>query len=551
MPVSVVSATPTVTAQGVGAPTLVLQPGTVITAQVLSVLDANLVRIAIANLTLDVQSQVALQAGTTLNLAVSQTAQGGVQLAIVPAGASAGQAATATAGNAVATAATIASGQATDTSAIARTGSTPAATVTAFTLTPAETAAVIAASQAAAARQGGLSTLFANLGATVESLPAPLQQAAAQLLAARPALTPAIDAGTIETAFQNSGLFLEAGLAGGPPLPGLAGGPPDLKAALLVLRQVLSTLGDQAAAPVGGNQVNPAAAVAETADATAHGAGSALSPGAVPQAGGAAALEAAIVLLAGEEAAPLVPADASQASARVAALNLLQEVEAQASSSPTAATTSQAAASAEAAPNALRAPATAAAAAPPPPFRGAPPSAQAVASPTIAADAATHEVVRRLATDTDGAIARQTLLQIASLPGQADAGAADRMTARWNFEIPFATPQGTAVAQFEISGDGGGQAVGAVQKVWRARFTLNVEPTGPVHATVTFAGGTTSVRMWAERPQTAAQLRANQSQLTAALRQADLEPGDIVIGDGAPPQLAIAAPAGRFLDRAT
>ena len=55
---------------------------------------------------------------------------------------------------------------------------------------------------------------------------------------------------------------------------------------------------------------------------------------------------------------------------------------------------------------------------------------------------------------------------------------------RWNFEIPFATPQGTAMAQFEISRDGGGNEVEAAKRVWRARFSLDVEPAGPVHALV-------------------------------------------------------------------
>jgi hypothetical protein len=85
--------------------------------------------------------------------------------------------------------------------------------------------------------------------------------------------------------------------------------------------------------------------------------------------------------------------------------------------------------------------------------------------------------------------------------------------------------------------------------VWRARFSLDVEPNGPVHALVSLSGGRTSVRMWAERPATAAQLRINAPQLSHALREAALEPGDIVIGDGAPPKPA-PPPAGHFLDRA-
>jgi hypothetical protein len=112
------------------------------------------------------------------------------------------------------------------------------------------------------------------------------------------------------------------------------------------------------------------------------------------------------------------------------------------------------------------------------------------------------------------------------------------------------TPQGTAMAQFEISRDGGGgEELEAVKRVWRARFSLDVEPAGPVHALVSLTGDKTSVRMWAERPATAAQLRAGAAQLSHALAKAELTPGDIVVRDGTPPQSA-PAPAGHFLDRA-
>ena len=105
------------------------------------------------------------------------------------------------------------------------------------------------------------------------------------------------------------------------------------------------------------------------------------------------------------------------------------------------------------------------------------------------------------------------------------------------------------MAQFEISRDGGGNEVEAAKRAWRARFSLNVEPAGPVHALISLTGDRTSVRMWAERPQTAAQLRAGAAELSQALSQAELTPGDIVIRDGAPPQ-PTPAKAGHFLDRA-
>ena len=188
---------------------------------------------------------------------------------------------------------------------------------------------------------------------------------------------------------------------------------------------------------------------------------------------------------------------------------------------------------------------------PPPPFRGAQPTAQPVVSPSIAPDAPLSTTAHHLLDDTDAAIARQTLLQVASLPDRIDVAGPkiDATTPRWNFEIPFVTPQGTAMAQFEISRDGAASEAEAAKRVWRARFSLDVEPSGPIHALVSLVGEKTSVRMWAERPATAAQLRAGAAELSQALTRAELQPGEIVIRDGEPPQAA-PAKAGHFLDRA-
>src|ERR1700719_1693299 len=91
MPIVIQPNVPLVAAQGVTAP-VVLQPGSVISAKVLQVLGNDTVRIAIGSQSIDVLSQVPLQAGQTLQLAVSQTGDG-IRLAMVnqPASAAASQ----------------------------------------------------------------------------------------------------------------------------------------------------------------------------------------------------------------------------------------------------------------------------------------------------------------------------------------------------------------------------------------------------------------------------------------------------------------------------
>jgi hypothetical protein len=489
MPVAINPVFPVVTAQGAAAGAA-LQPGTVIDAQVLAQLGADKVRIAIANLTIEALTEVPLQSGDRLQLAVSQTPQG-VRLQIVP-----GEGGVASPGTQAS------AGEASASARVAQPGAPVQAAASGRALTDLEALAVSAAVQVAAARQGSLSPLFANLGAVASSqaLPQTLQQAAAQLLARRPVLGESLTGDDIKTAFRESGLFFNQALAGG-------SAPADLKAVLTVFRQtVASWLGEAAAPEAASPPLSP------VADETA------LPDIRMPMAAGRAAAEAEADMTALLRNLPKGVRDAM--AELLAAEGRLTPARAESAHGTV----------------------------PPPPFRGAAPSAQPALPSSIAPDDPVVVVAHRLIADVDAALARQTLLQAASLPDAAGARAEAAMP-RWNFEIPFATPQGTAIAQFEISRDGGGATAEPARRAWQARFSLDVEPTGPVHALVSLSGARTSVRMWAERPATAAQLRLNVPQLSHALREAALEPGDIVIGDGAPPRPA-PPPAGHFLDRA-
>lgn len=517
-------------------PDLVLQAGSVVDAKVVSVLADNLVRIAIANLSMDVMSEVSLTPGQNLQLTVSQN-DGTIRLAVVN---GAGEASV---------------DQVTLTPMVASLVDSPplapSATAVRNRLTPTEQVAVTVASAEAVTKQGSQAPLFANLASVVtgSDLPVGLKQAVLDVLAQQTPLNAALDGGDIESAFQKSGLFLEASFAAG--MAPSSGATPDLKAALLVLRQTLAaTAGtlETAAPPI------QAVAVATSAVATAQATSS--PPRVAGEAVQAPLPEAEIAQLpqsqrnANVVAAVLADmADTPQAalprtiSAGLSA-SLLQEV---AQSVPRM--TGNVPGSTMPDGHVFEA---AARMMPPPPFRGALPSPQAVASPSLAPNTPLAATLHRLLDDTDAAIARQTLLQVASLPDRVDASGhrTDPAVPQWSFEIPFATPQGTAMAQFEISRDGGNEQADPAKRAWRARFTINVEPSGPVHALITLNGDKTFVRMWAERPATAQQLRAGIGELNQALTKAELKPGDIVVRDGTPPQ-APPARAGHFLDRAT
>jgi hypothetical protein len=631
MPIVITSSVSPAAAQGAPAP-IVLQPGSVISARVQQILGNDTVRISIGGQSIDVQSQVPLQAGQTLQLQVSQATDGSIRLAVV------NQPPT-NQGPAAADNAPLAPDTVTlapDVAANIAAQTSPGALAAKIQLTPQETLAVSVAAQTAATQQTGLAPLFANLAvaAGLENLPPQLQQAVAQVLAQRTSLDSGLTGADIKQAFQSSGLFLEASLASGSLSSSTA--TPDLKAALIVLRQVLTTSLNGVAAtantpatavvvPTGattttvavvqqGGTTPPAVVVQQGATAVATSLPGAaptvavaqqanaavpavLQPGTQPSAPGpsqpititvvpptpataspplapeiaAASLQGATspiapdvrnVSVAGQIVLPpSTPADAAaRAVANSAALNLLQEAvraaplatfnpsglvfeNSQMLSLVPVVSGARAAAVDEAE--------FAHTNTPPPPIAGALPAAQPVLPATLVSNSPAESAMHRLLADTDAAIARQTLLQVASLPDRVDSAAPrlDPASPRWNFEIPFATSQGTAMAQFEISRDSGGNEVEASKRVWRARFSLDLEPAGPVHALVSLSGDRTSVRMWAERPATAAQLRAGAAQLSQALSKAELQPGDIVIRDGAPPQSAPAR-AGHFLDRA-
>jgi hypothetical protein len=617
---------------------VVLQAGSVISARVTQILTSDTVRITIGSQSIDVQSQVPLQAGQALQLAVSQTPDGTIRLAVVSAqdGTPASPAPTDASGaGAVADSVTLAPAAA----ASLAPQSASAAVAPTFQLTVQEALAVSVAAQTAAAQQTSLAPLFANLAvaAGLQSLPPQVLQAVGQVLAQQTSLDQNLTGNDIKQAFQSSGLFLEASLAAGS-LPSSAT-TPDLKAALIVLRQVLATSLNGVTAPqsaalpaaVAAPGTTPAAAASPQGAATPAAqmvqlattlAAATVPLGAasivVPQGTSAAALvieqggptpaivlsqPVAITLVQGTPLtaspalAPLLASEtaisaaslqgaavpnaepvltiglagqivlppattagaAALAAASSAALSRLQEA---VQTVPLTLTTptglvennqmlSLVAAVGGARPSVVDEAEVARTNVPPPPISGALPTAQPVLPATLVSNSPAESAMHRLLADTDAAIARQTLLQVASLPDRVDTMGprVDPTVPRWNFEIPFATPQGTAMAQFEISREGGGSEVKAARRVWRARFSLDVEPAGPVHALVSLAGDKTSVRMWAERPATAAQLRAGTAQLSQALSKAELQPGDIVIRDGAPPQRAPAR-AGHFLDRA-
>ena len=276
MPISINPIFPVIAAQG-AAPDVVLQPGTVIDAQVLKILANDLVRIAIANLSIEVLSEIPLQVGQTLQLAVSQTPEG-IKLAVVGQGRSnAGVSGSGGRERSIAQYCVAGSGHPCAGSNRQRRSETSSR----------RSAAEKSADAAAGARgiRGGANrghaagksrAIVCKSGAVAvsDALPAKLQQAVAPLLALRPNLDQNLTGNEVKAAFKSSGLFLESSLASGSVAPSPAAGVPDLKAALIVLRQTLLSLGslpESASAPAAAAAQQPQRPAQVSPDLSAAG----------------------------------------------------------------------------------------------------------------------------------------------------------------------------------------------------------------------------------------------------------------------------------------
>lgn len=182
----------------------------------------------------------------------------------------------------------------------------------------------------------------------------------------------------------------------------------------------------------------------------------------------------------------------------------------------------------------------------PPPHRAALPVGEQPALPSIAlldGDATSL----RLLSETDAALARTTLLQLASLPDASQVNNTQRLVV----DIPIATPQGHAVIQLQVEPDPSHRSASGQERQpsWRINLAIDIEPLGPVRASVTQIDGRTHVNLFAEREGSARALRDDLPTLQTQLAEAALEPGDLHCRSGVPQREP--APPGLFVDRAS
>ncbi len=163
---------------------------------------------------------------------------------------------------------------------------------------------------------------------------------------------------------------------------------------------------------------------------------------------------------------------------------------------------------------------------PPPPLRGGLPQAQASVSTTLAGATlatATTEMLRQ----TEGALARLQLSQIASLPSE------QQPQRLWSLELPVQQDQRTDLFQLRIEEEASGTARDSAAP-WSVMLAFDLPSLGPVHARILVNGPQVSATLWAEHPSTAALFNAQLEELRAGLQRAGMLVGRIACTEGSP-----------------
>ncbi|HUC48919.1 MAG TPA: flagellar hook-length control protein FliK [Xanthobacteraceae bacterium] len=410
-------------------------------------------------------------------------------------------------------------------------------------LTTAAQSAAVAIVRNAAASQGSLGALYADLEAAVAaptpSLPAPVLDVANSLLAMRLDVgsDAAIAAGDIKTVLMQSGLASAVPATADSTAANKAA---DIGSVLVALRQTLQTWLDQQPTPK--TTITPPETVPPSTPQTSTRA-------VAPMPSYRVAPNVLQTLISQSSAPPPLP---TTIAPREQAAHLLPQTYSDTMTAP---------------PQENPTPPQSAtrASVPMPPFRGAPGVPQAPVAPSLATTAPPREQAAHLLAQTDAAIARQTLLRIVSLPGGEQPSSSsphnDDNSTRVMFEIPVATALGTGIVPMTVTRDGRKAETSGSLTSWIASFSIDLAAIGPVHVRIALVGERASVTFSAERPHSAELLGADLPLLGAGLRNAQIEPGELRcrVGDAAGstganrdgaarPQ---AAAPGMFLDQAS
>ncbi|TQV65381.1 MAG: flagellar hook-length control protein FliK [Halothiobacillaceae bacterium] len=151
-------------------------------------------------------------------------------------------------------------------------------------------------------------------------------------------------------------------------------------------------------------------------------------------------------------------------------------------------------------------------------------------TPAMPQAAASAQLADALKGAVEGALARLHLNQITSLQTQ------DGERPVWVMELPLPASEGQTPLRLRLERDtdreGSGRA--SAQQGWRLDLDFSMEPLGPLRASVLMRTESLNVRIWAERPDTLAQLRDHLQLLHSGLRRTGLEVEHLACYPGQP-----------------
>ncbi len=182
---------------------------------------------------------------------------------------------------------------------------------------------------------------------------------------------------------------------------------------------------------------------------------------------------------------------------------------------------------------------------PQPPMRGGQPQADNQTQQSLPQGLSGRDAGRQLLSQTDAALSRLRLFQLASLPeaGQRGNPAAQQ---ELNFELPFNLGQHTSLAQFQITRDGahGGAEAG---RGWQLVFAVYFNVIGAVGAKISLKARKTGITIWAENAETVAVLQDTLPELVDSLEALGLELASVRVRHHQPEPEPM--PTGEFVDR--
>ena len=187
--------------------------------------------------------------------------------------------------------------------------------------------------------------------------------------------------------------------------------------------------------------------------------------------------------------------------------------------------------------------------APAAPRRDTAPEPQRASPSELGARLLTRDAIALIAAHAGEALDRLKLLQFASLSPSSNPTETQRTAQQvWAFEMPFHLRGETGVAALRIEHERQGRKGAAAQPLWRVEFGIATSDLGALHGSLALRGAKLSLALFAERRETAEEIRQAAPDLHASLQDSQFDLVEFSVLTGRPAQ---AAPRpGYFVDNA-